>query len=66
MGDRFGITTLAPARMPFSRPFGSIVPSAVVEGKRIFGFMSLISERRKQVCSTLPAGNFANGVSYAE
>ena len=36
-GDKLGITTLAPARIPFSLPFGSIVPSAVVAGSKIFG-----------------------------
>ena len=31
-GERLGITTLAPANMPFSRPSGERVASAVVEG----------------------------------
>ena len=41
-GDRLGITTFAPASMPLSLPSASIVPSAVVAGSRMFGFISLL------------------------
>ena len=51
--------------MPFSRPRGSMVPSAVVEGKRMLGFISLMSDSKKTVCSAVPAGKCSKGVSFA-
>ena len=55
--------TFAPLRMPFSRPSGATVPRAVVAGRRMFGFIRRIIERRKQVSSAVPAGKSAKGVS---
>ena len=46
IGERFGITTFAPLKSPFSLPSCVTVPSAVVEGSKIFGLISLIIERR--------------------
>ena len=46
IGDKFGMTTFAPDKMPFSRPFGSMVPSAVVAGSRIFGCISRMIDNR--------------------
>ena len=45
-GDKLGITTLAPARIPFKRPSFSMLPSAVVAGSRILGCISRIRDRR--------------------
>ena len=45
-GDKFGITTLAPDKIPFSRPFGSMVPRAVVAGRRMFGCISRMIDNR--------------------
>ena len=58
------MTTLAPASSPFSRPRGSRVPRAVVAGRRTFGAMSRITDRRKQVSSPLPGGSVPKGVSF--
>lgn len=65
-GDRFGMTTFAPARIPFSLPSGSIEPRAVVAGSRMFGFISLINDSRKHVKSAEPARKPPNGVSFVE
>ena len=53
-GDRFGMITLAPASIPCSPAvFPMIVPSAVVAGSRIFGFIRRITDSRKTVSSPL-------------
>ena len=62
-GDRFGITTFAPAKIPFSRPTGSIVPSAVVAGSSTSGMIRRITESRNSVSSTVPALSLQKGVS---
>ena len=63
MGDKLGIRTLAPDKIPFSLPLGSRVPNAVVEGNSAFGSISLNIPMRNRVRSTLPAGKSAKGVS---
>ena len=62
-GDKLGITTFAPASSPFSLPFGSAVPRAVVAGSRHFGRMIRRTDNKNSVSSTLPAGSSANLVS---
>ena len=62
-GERFGITTFAPARMPSSRPRGWIVPRAVVAGSRTFGSISRMTPSRCRVSSSVPAGMSRKGVS---
>ncbi len=63
VGERLGITTLAPARIPISRHCGCTVPSAVVAGSRILGCISRITDSSRQVTSAEPAGSRANTVS---
>lgn len=62
-GDRFGITTFAPARIPFSLPSGWIVPSAVVAGSSTVGWIRRIIDSSRKVISSVPAASFPNGVS---
>lgn len=58
-----GITTLAPASMPFSRPSGVRLARAVVEGINASGCISRKMESSVSVCVRLPGGQEAKGVS---
>ncbi len=62
-GERLGITTFAPARMPRCRPSGSRVARAVVAGIRARGASSRRTEISSSVVRTLPAGSRPKGVS---
>lgn len=41
VGDKLGITTLAPALIPSSRPFSAMVPSAVVAEVKASGTLGV-------------------------
>ena len=55
-GDKLGITTYAPAKIPASRPCASNVAKAVVAGINASGKRSLINAIRRSVKGTDPAG----------
>ena len=61
-GERLGMTTLAPHCKPMVLPLGSMLPSAVVEGRSAFGNISLrIASIRRVRCKS-PCFSLANGV----
>ena len=62
-GDRLGITTFAPASMPFSLPSGRMVPRAVVAGSRTWGCISLIIDKSLSVSSSVPGFSSLKGVA---
>ncbi len=62
-GDKFGMTTLAPAFNPNSLPIGLIVPNAVVAGIKAYGNIKRNIEIIFKVRSRLPVGNVLKGVS---
>ena len=62
-GERLGITTLAPASIPRSRPSGARVAKAVVAGMSASGSISRKMESNRKVCSMLPGADVPKGVS---
>ena len=55
-GDKFGITTLAPAKIPLSLPSGDNVAKAVVAGIKAEGCINRKMEMSFKVMSILPDG----------
>lgn len=64
-GDRFGISTFAPASSPSSLPWGEMLAREVVDGINEYGNMSLSIEMRFRVLAKEPACMCANGVPCA-